>query len=70
MRTEFYVFLYRVTSGPRVKLAGRKSALNPPVVAWWKSELISVLFVCFIDLCLFGFVGFLFLLVSGKGCGL
>ena len=22
------------------------------------------------DLCLFGFVGFLFLLVSGKGCGL
>ena len=29
--------------------------------------LILVLFVC---LCLFGFVGFLFLLVSGKGCGL
>ena len=24
----------------------------------------------FFDLCLFGFVGFLFLLVSGKGCGL
>ena len=29
-----------------------------------------VLFVRLIDLCLFGFVGFLFLLVSGKGCGL
>ena len=28
-----------------------------------------MLFVCF-DLCLFGFVGFLFLLVSRKGCGL
>ena len=29
-----------------------------------------MLFVCLIDLCLFGFVGFLFLLMSGKGCGL
>ena len=29
-----------------------------------------VLFVRLFDLCLFGFVGFLFLLVSGKGCGL
>ena len=28
------------------------------------------LFVRLFDLCLFGFVGFLFLLVSGKGCGL
>ena len=35
-----------------------------------KRELILVLFVCLIDLCLFGFVGFLFLLMSGKGCGL
>ena len=33
-------------------------------------ELILVLFVRFFDLCLFGFVVFLFLLVSGKGCGL
>ena len=33
-------------------------------------KLISVLFVRLFDLCLFGFVGFLFLLVSGKGCGL
>ena len=35
-----------------------------------KTELILVLFVRLFDLCLFGFVGFLFLLVSGKGCGL
>ena len=27
-------------------------------------------FRTFVDLCLFGFVGFLFLLGSGKGCGL
>ena len=33
-----------------------------------KRELILVLFVCLIDLCLFGFVGFLFLLMSRKGC--
>ena len=33
-------------------------------------ELILVLFVRLFDLCLFGFVGFLFLLVSGKGNGL
>ena len=35
-----------------------------------KRELILVLFDCLFDLCLFGFVGFFFLLVSGKGCGL
>ena len=35
-----------------------------------RRELILVLFVCLIDLCLFAFVGFLFLLMSGKGCGL
>ena len=35
-----------------------------------KKELILVLFVRLFDLCLFGLVGFLFLLVSGKGCGL
>ena len=32
--------------------------------------LILVLFVLLFDLCLFGFVGFLFLLVYRKGCGL
>ena len=35
-----------------------------------KREVILVLFVRLFDLCLFGFVGFLFLLGSGKGCGL
>ena len=35
-----------------------------------KKELILVLFVRLFDLCLFGFVGSLFLLVSRKGCGL
>ena len=33
-------------------------------------ELILVLFVRLFDLCLLGFVVFLFLLGSGKGCGL
>ena len=35
-----------------------------------KRELILVLFVRLSGLCLFRFVGFLFLLGSGKGCGL
>ena len=35
-----------------------------------KRELILVLFVRLFGLCLFGFFCFLFLLVSGKGCGL
>ena len=119
MRTEFLcISVLRVASGPRVKLASCKSALNPLVVystdrskamvpvlvllfvALWfilrgdlvyvlpcailflcfsvhlalrlpclgKKELILVLFVRLFDLCLFGFVGFLFLLVSRKGC--
>ena len=109
-----------VISGPRVKLASCKSALNPLVVcstdrskavvpvlvllfvALWfilrgdlmyvfpcvilflcfsvrlvlrlprlgKRELILVLFVRLFGLCLFRFVCFLFLLGSGKGCGL
>ena len=121
MRTEFLcVSVFRVASGPRVKLASCTSALNSmevystdrskavvPVlvllfVALWfilrgdllyvfpcvilflcfsvllvlrlprlgKRELILVLFVRLFDLCFFGFVGFLFLLGSGKGCGL
>ena len=33
MRTDFLcIYVLRVASGPRVKLAGCKSALNPPVV--------------------------------------
>ena len=43
-------------------------ALRLPLLG--KRELILVLFVHLFDLCLFSFVGFLFLLVSGKGCGL
>ena len=35
-----------------------------------KRELILVLFVPLFGLCLFRFVGFLFLLGTGKGCGL
>ena len=123
MRTEFLcISILRVASGPRVKLASCKSALNPPVVcstdrskavvpvlvllfvALWfilrgdllyvfpcvilflcfsvllvlrlprlgkrERELILVLFVRLFGLCLFRFVGFLFLLGSGKGCGL
>ena len=35
-----------------------------------KRQLILLLFVCLCDLRMFGFVCFLFLLVSGKGCGL
>ena len=117
MRTKFLcISVLRVALGPRVKLAGCKSALNPPVVystdrskavvpvlvlffvALWfilRGDLFyvlprvilflcfsvllalrlphlgkRVLFVHFFDLCLFGFVAFLFLLVSGKGCGL
>ena len=118
MRTEFlYISVLSVASGPRVKLASYKIALNQystdrseamvPVliiqsVALWfilrgdlfyvipcvilflcfsvflalrlprlgKRELIFVLFVRLFNLCLFGFVCFLFLLVSGKGCGL
>ena len=117
MRTEFLcVSVLRVASGPRVKLASCKSALNPPVVcstdrskavvpvlvllfvALWfilrgdlfyvfpcvilflcfsvllvlrlprlgKRELILVLFVRLFGLCLFGFVGFLFLLGLGR----
>ena len=122
MRTEFLcISVLRVASGPRVKLASCKNALNPTVVystdrskamvpvlvllfvALWfilrgdlfcvlpcvilflcfsvllalrlpllaKRKLILVLFVRLFDLCLFRlFVGFLFLLMSGKGCGL
>ena len=117
MRTEF-LCISVLASGPMVKLASCKSALNPAVVystdrskavvpvlvllfvALWfilrgdlfyvlpcvilslcfstllalrlprlgKRELILVLFERLFDLCLFGFVGFLSLLVSGKGC--
>ena len=86
MRTEFLcVSVLRVASGPRVKLASCKSALTPPprpppppvVYSTDRSKavvpvlvLILVLFVRLFNLCLFGFVAFLFLLGSGKGCDL
>ena len=35
-----------------------------------KRELVLMLFVRLFDLCLFGFIGFLFLSVSAKSCGL
>ena len=117
MRTEcLCISVLRVASGPSVKLASSKSALNPPVVcstdrskavvpvlvllfvALWfilrgdllyafpcvilflcfsvllvlrlprlrKRELILVLFVRLFGLCLFRFVGFLFLLGLGR----
>ena len=56
----FYVILFSWFS---VLLALRLPRLG-------KRKLILVIFVRLFDLCLFGFVGFLFLLVSGKGCGL
>ena len=48
----------------------RKNNVFPskPQFRLGKRELILVLFVRLFDLCLFGFVGFLFLLGSGKGC--
>ena len=111
------ISVLRVASGPRVKLASCKSALNPPVIystdrskamvpvlvllfvtLWFilrgdlfyilpcvilylcfsvllalrlprlgKRELFLALFVCLFDLCLFCYVGFLFLFVSEKG---
>ena len=117
MRTEFLcVSVLRVASGPRMKLASCKSALNPPVVystdrskavvpvlvllfvallfilrgdllyvfpcvilflcfsvilvlrlpRLGKRELILVLFVRLLNLCLFRFVGFLFLWGLGR----
>ena len=45
-------------------------ALRLPRLGKIELNEILVLFVRLFDLCLFCFVGFLFLLVSGKGCGL
>ena len=70
MRTEFLcISVLRVAAGLKRKLVGCKSVLNtnPPLPS---HEQILVLFVRLFYLCLFGFVGFLFLLVSGNGCGL
>ena len=46
------------------------SPFSIAITSLGEDRAILVLFVRLFDLCLFGFVGFLFLLVSGKGCGL
>ena len=46
------------------------SPFNIAITSLGEEELILVLFVCLFGLCLFRFVGFLFLLGSGMGCGL
>ena len=51
-----------------VKLTADGTVLRLPRLG--KRELILVLFVRLFGLCLFRFFGFLFLLGSGKGCGL
>ena len=52
MRTEFLcVSVLRVASGPRVKLASCKSALNPPVVCSTdrsKAVVVSLILCCFV----------------------
>ena len=40
------------------------------ITSFGEERAVLVLFVRLFDLCLFGFVGFFFLLGSGKGCGL
>ena len=58
MRTEFLcISVYRVASGPRVKLAGCKSALNPPVVYSTErsKEVVLVLFLLFVGVAFFSF---------------
>ena len=46
------------------------SVVSIAITSLGKRELILVLFVRLFGLCLFRFVGFLFLLGSGKDCGL
>ena len=59
MRTEFlYVSVLRVASGPRVKLASCKSALNPPIVFFSTDRskaVVLVLFLLFIAFFFFFF---------------
>ena len=53
MRTEFlYISVLRVASGPRVKLASCKSALNPPMVCSTDSSkaVVPVLVLLFVAL--------------------
>ena len=52
MRTEFLcIFVLRVASGPRVKLASCKSALNPPVVySTDRPKAVVLMFLLFVGL--------------------
>ena len=61
MRTEFlYVSVLRVASGPRVKLACCKRALNPPVVFSTDRSKAVVLVLFLLFVALFCFVLFFF----------
>ena len=54
MRTEFlFIYVLRVASGPRVKLASYKSALNPPVLysTDCSKAVVPVLVLLFVALC-------------------
>ena len=54
MRTEFLcIYVLRVASGPRVKLASCKSALNPPVVCSTdrSNAVVPMLVLLFVALC-------------------
>ena len=56
MRTEFLcISVLRVASGPRVKLASCKNALNPPVVCSTdrSKAVVQVLVLLFVALCFF-----------------
>ena len=56
MRTKYLcISVLRVTTGPRVKLAGCKSVLNPPVVYTTDRSkgVVLVLFLLFVALCSF-----------------
>ena len=64
MRTDFLcIYVLRVASGPKVKLASCKSALNPPVVfsADRSKAVVLVLFLLFVALS-FLFFFFLYML--------
>ena len=65
------VSVLRVASGPRVKLAGSKSALNPPVVysADCSKAVVPVVVLLFVALCLFyEAICFMFYLVLFCSC--
>ena len=65
MRTEILnISVLKVASGPRVKLAGRKSALNPPVRTFVRLALVSF---CLFPLPLSVWEGLRFVIVALSG---